>query len=475
MKIVRFKGDFESWRNEARSLLSDKVHFEKVLWQASDDHVSSLFDQLPETATLKKTNFTIPREFMEEAEWVAAFRDDSTWSLLYKLAYRLVYEDRHLLQIKLDQDVLDFERRKKLVTRDLHKMKAFVRFREIQKNDQTIYVAWHRPDHHVLKFSAPFFTDRFNGMNWIIFTEELSMSWMDNQLTYGAGLSQKEAESFDATEELWKTYYGSIFNPARIKIQAMKNELPVRHWKTLPEATLIDQLIAEAPARLDEFYQAQRPSAVQLIPQQPKTLLEIKEHLNKCEACAICEMATGPVFGSGNPFADIVFVGEQPGEEEDRAGIPFIGAAGDIFNRTLAKAGILRNDVYVTNAVKAFKWKKVNGQRQHRSPMPDEIGACRPWVKAELDFIKPKVLVCMGGSAAQSVFGKLMQVSESRGKIFKTAFSDQTIIVNHPAAILRTKDMVIQARMLLDFEKEIEFALKLADSYNESSKAPLFR
>ncbi len=461
MKIIRFNPDFESWRNEARLLLSEKIHFEEIIWQPGHHEVVSLFDQMPGDQTTKKSKFSIPREFMEDAQWVAAFRDDSTWSQLYKLAYRLVYEDKNLMQIKLDQDVLNFDRRKKLVTRDLHKMKAFVRFREVKKNDKSIYVAWHRPDHHVLKFSASFFTDRFNGMNWIIFTEEESMSWIDNQLEFGPGLSQKEAEVFDATEELWKTYYGSIFNPARIKIQAMKNELPVRHWKTLPEASLIDQLIAEAPARLEEFYLSQRPSAAKLIPENPGSLNEIKNQLSNCKACTICEKATAPVFGSGNIHARIVFVGEQPGNEEDMQGIPFVGPAGLVFNQALKKSGLRREEIYVTNAVKAFKWKNMEGFRQHRSPVAEEISACRPWVKAELDFIKPEILVCLGGSAAQSIFGKLMQVTESRGKIFKTNFSDHTIVMNHPSAILRTKDEIIRAKLLSEFEKEIEFVAKL--------------
>lgn len=377
---------------------------------------------------------------MKDAAFVAAFRDDSTWPLLYRLAFRLIYENKNLMSIALDNDVLDFHRRMRLVSRDLHKVKAFVRFKEIKKDDESIYMAWHRPDHRVLKFSAPFFTDRFNGMNWVIFTEDESMSWIDNELKFGPGITQQEAQAFDHTEELWKTYYGSIFNPARIKVKAMKKELPVRHWATLPEATIIDDLLREAPKRLEEFYESQRTSAVTLINEGIRTLSELKVAIPHCKACSICPKATAPVFGEGPLDAQIAFVGEQPGNEEDLAGSPFVGPAGKLFMDALDQADIKRSDVYLTNAVKGFKWKEQNGIRKHVSPSSSEISACRAWVKSELEIIKPRILVCLGASAAQSVFGKLMKVHESQGKVFKTSYSDYTIILPHPSAILRTLD-----------------------------------
>jgi probable DNA metabolism protein len=453
MKVITIESTFQSWRKHARKLLEDKIHFEDVIWQTA--HSGSLLDCLSDHSGEKPSLIKIPREFIEDAEFVSAFRDDSTWALLYRLLYRIVYENKLLLQNPLDDDVLDFERRIKLVSRDLHKMKAFVRFREIKKDEEPIYMAWHRPDHRVLKFSAPFFTDRFNGMNWIIFTEEESMSWINNELKFGPGISQKEAEVFDSTEELWKTYYASIFNPARLKIKMMKSELPVRHWKTLPEAELIDGLIREAPNMVQEFYETQRTSAVACIPKNVSSLSELKAALPNCSACSICSRATAPVFGEGNMNADIVFVGEQPGNEEDIAGSPFVGPAGRLFMDALAKADISRSEVYLTNAVKAFKWKDSDGMRKHVNPSSSEISACRPWVKAELEMIRPRVLVCLGASAAQSVFGKMMKVHDSHGKVFQTTLSDYTIILPHPSAILRMPDNVERERMHAQFISDI--------------------
>lgn len=404
MRIITHDSTFESWRNHARNLLEEKVHYNEVVWQS--DRTGSLFDFIDTTPLPQASRIKIPRDFIQDAEFVAAFRDESTWPLLYKLAYRIVYEEKNLMHISLDDDVLDFHRRMKLVSRDLHKVRAFVRFKEIKENDKSIYMAWHRPDHRVLKFSAAFFTNRFNGMNWIIFTEDESMSWIDNQLSFGPGISQQEAQAFDQTEELWKTYYGSIFNPGRLKVKMMKKELPVRHWKTLPETEIIDQLIADAPKRLEEFYESQRPSAIQWIPKEA-TLLELEAALPNCKACGLCDNNAIPVLGMGLANADIVFVLEQPGQEDE-------------LKKSLMENGILEENLYFTSSVKAAKKKR---------PTSFEIGACRPWLKAQLELIKPRILVCVGASAAQSVVGKKILIHEMNGKFFSTHFSEQTIVL----------------------------------------------
>lgn len=453
MKIVSIEPTFESWRKNARTLLEDKIHFDDVIWQTTT--TGSLFDFMPDDHRPKPSLIKIPREFIKDAAFVSTFNDDSTWSLLYRLLYRIAFEQKNLMDNPLDNDVLDFHRRMKLVGRDLHKMHAFVRFKEIKHNDEHIYMAWHRPDHRILKLAAPFFTDRFNGMNWIIFTEDESMSWINNELSFGPGISQKEAEAYDETEELWKTYYASTFNPARLKVKMMKSELPVRHWATLPEAELIDGLIKEAPYMVDRFIETQRTSAVASIPVNVSSLSELRTALPNCSACTICSKATAPVFGEGPVNAEIVFVGEQPGAEEDIAGSPFVGPAGRLFMQALDEADIKREEVYLTNAVKAFKWKDLDGLKKHVNPSSFEISACRPWLKAELEIIKPKILVCLGASAAQSVFGKVMKVHESRGKVFQTSLCDYTVILPHPSAILRMPNLEEKERMLMDFMGDI--------------------
>ena len=462
------KPTFEAWRNHARVLLVEKTHFDNVIWETSKE--GSLFDLITEEGLQKPSLIKIPRDFIKDAEFVSVFNDNSTWSLLYRLLYRIVFEHKNLMDNPLDNDVLDFHRRMKLVGRDLHKMHAFVRFKEIEHNDEHIYMAWHRPDHRILKLAAPFFTDRFNGMNWVIFTAEESMSWIKNELSYGPGISQKDAEAYDETEELWKTYYASTFNPARLKVKMMKSELPVRHWATLPEAQLIDGLIKDAPYMVDKFIETQRTSAVASIPINVSSLIELGEALPNCSACTICKNATNPVMGEGPQNADIVFIGEQPGFEEDFACSAFVGPAGKLLMEALELANISREDIYLTNAVKAFKWRDLDGFKKHVNPSSFEISACRPWLKTELSIIKPKVIICLGASAAQSIFGKIMKVQESSGKVFKTSYSDYTFILSHPSAILRTQNPTEKNKLFDQFLSDIIRIKSISTSDNSITR-----
>ncbi len=453
MKIISMKPTFEAWRRHARILLEEKIHFDNVIWETSMD--GSLFDLIADTDEIKPSRIEIPRQFIKDAEFVSVFNDNSTWSLLYRLLYKIAFEQKNLMDNPLDNDVLDFHRRMKLVGRDLHKMHAFVRFKEIKHNDQHIYMAWHRPDHRILKLAAPFFTDRFNGMNWVIFTAEQSMSWINNKLSFGPGISKEDAIAFDATEELWKAYYTSTFNPARLKVKMMKSELPVRHWATLPEAELIDGLIKNAPYMVEKFIETQRTSAIASIPINVSTLSELEKALPSCSACTICKNATNPVIGEGSDNAEIVFIGEQPGLEEDLVCSPFVGPAGKLLMEALELANISRQEVYLTNAVKAFKWKYLDEFKKHVNPSSFEIAACRPWLKSELNIIKPKIIICLGASAAQSIFGKIMKVHESSGKVFKTSFSDYTFILPHPSVILRSQNINEKKKLFDQFVSEI--------------------
>ncbi len=434
MYNVRFAADFESWRIKAKQLLVSNIKPDEINWITEETgfHFGQEWTDIEVTDSPR-----IPREYFEAASVVSCFRDDSTWTLLYRIAWRILHEQRELLKISLDADVRELENRHKSVMRDLHKMKAFVRFKEVQQDGKILYVAWHRPDHRISRLAAPFFKDRFNGMNWIIMTEDETINWDQKSLTFSEGVSSHNAPSIDSAEDLWKTYYSSIFNPARIKIGAMKKEMPVRHWKTLPESELITSLIDEAPERLKVFYDSQRPNATQ---EKQLTYPEIKEALKSCRSCDICQKATGPVMGEGPLNARIMFIGEQPGNEEDQIGTPFIGPAGQLLEKALLKRGFNRNEIYITNAVKGFKWIYQSSMRLHRSANASEISACKPWLKQELNLIKPQIVVCLGRSAAQSILGKMVKMEEVRGKFFSSSVCDKTIILPHPSSILRIQN-----------------------------------
>jgi uracil-DNA glycosylase family protein len=172
----------------------------------------------------------------------------------------------------------------------------------------------------------------------------------------------------------------------------------------------------------------------------PGSLREMAAAAQHCRACPLWNNATCAVFGEGPARAEIVLVGEQPGDQEDRAGRPFIGPAGKLLDRALAAAGIDRSRVYLTNAVKHFKWEPRGKFRLHAKPSSREIAACRPWLAAEVRRIKPQLIVCLGGTAARSVCGEEIKVTQERGKRRDTEFGIPALITVHPSALLRLPD-----------------------------------
>jgi uracil-DNA glycosylase len=177
-------------------------------------------------------------------------------------------------------------------------------------------------------------------------------------------------------------------------------------------------------------------TAAELIPPRP-TLKKLRETAAGCKACPLWQTGTQTVFGEGAAKADVIFVGEQPGDREDIEGRPFVGPAGQLLDRALVAAEIDRTQVYVTNVVKHFKWKPQGKRRIHQKPNWREIAACRPWLDAEVSVLKPRVLVCLGATAAQALLGKEFRVSRQRGEVVESPLADKAIATVHPSSILR--------------------------------------
>ena len=222
----------------------------------------------------------------------------------------------------------------------------------------------------------------------------------------------------------------------------MKREMPVRHWPTLPEAELIEELLQQAPQRATEMIERNEgfdQTATHYMP--PATDLEsLREAAKCCQACDLHQFATQMVFGEGAKDARIVLVGEQPGDREDIEGRPFVGPAGKLLNNALARSGVNRKEVYVTNVVKHFKFTERAKRRLHKKPDSREIFACRPWLEAELSAIQPEAIVCLGATPAQALFGRDFRITKSRGQVFATDWCKRTVATWHPAAILRMPD-----------------------------------
>ncbi len=413
----------------------------------------TILPTLPDGATL-----LVPRDFTERAERVACHSDPDRFVFLYRLLCRL-QADANLLKVASDADVRRFEAMEKAVRRDIHKMRAFVRFRQIGEEPDVRFVAWFEPSHFIVERNAPFFVRRFTGMRWTILTPHATASWDGQQLLIGPGASKRDAPAEDAAEELWKTYFRNIFNPARLKVKAMQAEMPKKYWLNLPEANLIPELIAGAEAAAKEMVDRMptSPSSHHAAIQskhwpQRDTLVEVDDGSNastisglrraaeSCRRCPLWRDATQTVFGEGPQDASVVFVGEQPGDQEDIAGKPFVGPAGRVFDAILTEAEVDRQKVYVTNAVKHFKFEPRGKRRIHSKPNAGEVQACRWWLDHELSLIKPDLVVALGATAAQSLLGKPVPITKMRGQVVERDDGLRVFLTIHPSFILRIRE-----------------------------------
>ena len=196
-------------------------------------------------------------------------------------------------------------------------------------------------------------------------------------------------------------------------------------------------------------------SAADFLPPR-RTLKALREAARSCKGCDLYENATQTVFGEGARTASVVFVGEQPGDQEDRQGRPFAGPAGRLLDKALADAQIPRGQVYVTNAVKHFKFIWRGKRRLHQKPSIRQVTACRPWLEAEIEVLRPKLLVCMGAVAAQSVIGKAVPITQSRGKFLKSDLGPLTFITIHPSAMYRHPEKKEQEKEYRRFAEEMK-------------------
>jgi DNA polymerase len=236
---------------------------------------------------------------------------------------------------------------------------------------------------------------------------------------------------------MWRAYYSATFNPARINPTAMQAQLPGRFWKALPEARLITPLTHGVRASVGQMIETRQRMAELPI---AATLPELAQAAAACTGCELHLPATQTVFGRGPTPARMMLVGEQPGDQEDQAGEPFVGPAGAVLDEALQRASLDRSQLYVTNAVKHFRFVLEGRRRRHQAPRPSHIVACRPWLEAELKTVQPEIVVCLGRTAAQSLIGGQVSVEQQRGRFFSSPFAPRILLTYHPSSILRAVD-----------------------------------
>jgi uracil-DNA glycosylase len=460
-------GTFEAWRDAARTHAAIGVAPHELSWGLEEG--SDLFgsSEVAPAAVHEAKTLSVPKAYMDIAGAAVCHSDPARFDLLYVLLMRL--EDKpglvHDPSDKLVCKLLDM---RKSVRRDSHKMTAFVRFKEMEPNgERRRFAAWFEPEHLIVERTSPFFSRRFGDMDWVIATPSLTATFMNGDLSFDV-TEAKPPQATDQTDDLWKTYYSHIFNPARLKTKAMMAEMPKKYWKNLPEAELIPGLIASAPERVMEMRKAQptlpsvrTKNAVQPIEQVEEresfeTLEAVEAAASGCRRCPIGACATQTVFGEGPIGADIMFVGEQPGDQEDLAGKPFVGPAGRFFDVALREAGIERSAAYVTNAVKHFKYVPQGKRRLHQRPDKGEVMACNWWLDNELKFVKPKLVVALGATAALSLTGNGDAITKRRGHYEKTEAGLPVFMTVHPSSILRIPDPVASAAARAHFVEDLK-------------------
>ncbi len=466
MRRITIEPSFNAWRETARSLLTEGVSPEQVeiVDTTAPAALALAFADEQPMRPVAPGAMVAPRAFVGSAKLAACHTDPSRWQLLYRLLWRL-QQSRELLHVETDDDVAALRRLERQVQRDLHKMHAFVRFRSIHDEQQgEHYIAWYRPDHDILELAAPFFEERFPQMQWSILTPQRSVAWDTEarSLVWGPGVPREAAPKEDELEGMWRTYYASIFNPARINPRAMRAEMPVRYWQNLPEIAVLPQLLTQAGSRVETMMKTQtKDSAEPYVPEE-KTLPAIVSSLPRCHGCDLYLHATQAVPGAGGAHARLMLVGEQPGDEEDRQGSPFVGPAGRVLNQLLEELEIERKQVYVTNAVKHFKFIDRGKRRLHQSPRLSEVTACRPWLLAELAAVKPRVVVALGATAAKSLLGAKFALMKQRGTVVASPWAEQVIATVHPSAVLRAVDAAGAEQLRSFLRQDLALANRLA-------------
>lgn len=437
-----------------------------------------------------RTSVSVPASFLALAERVACHRAEDRFSILYRVLWRHAQGESGLLDNPLDDDIHRLGELSRAVARDRHKMHAFVRFRQVSGIDEERFVAWFEPDHFIVRLASGFFKRRFSNMCWSILTPDESVHWDGRELVFAAGSERSHAPGHEPVEELWKTYFANIFNPARLRTDAMCAEMPVKYWKNLPEAPLIAGLIHDSGKRHAGMLKAPplspprfaaravAPEAMSLPDEQgvaASSLTELRQRSAACSRCSHACRATRTVHGEGPDTASLMLVGEQAGDQEDLQGRPFVGPAGQLLRTLLAEIDMPASRCYLSNAVRHFDYVPRGKHRLHKTPSADVIERCRPWLFEEIRLVSPRIIVGLGASAARSLTGRVTRISEARGVVRPFGNEQSLLLTAHPAAVLRERDpkarALARARLKEDLVKaRAEAALAEARAGVERSR-----
>lgn len=482
--------DFAGWRDAARELLAANVPPHAIQWLMADQAAdlfgggaapaTDLFQAAPPSVpvpvpppvppaegAVNKSPVRISRQLMDMLQKAACCRVPDRWAFLYRIVWRWQHGEQVVLSAA-DEDGSRLHGMVKAVKREEHDMHAYIRFRE---RDEAAgpprFVAWFEPSHDVLPQVAQHFAARMGKISWLIATPDASVMWDGVDLHFAGPLLRSEAELDDAGEALWLTYYRSIFNPARLNDKLMKSHIPSRFWKNLPEGQVVPEMVTRAAAGVRRTGQTEsvgqrHGTTITITPEKAQPQRDAPTSLDQCRRCELWEHATQAVGGVGPKTARIMLVGEQPGDQEDLQGKPFVGPAGQLLNQVMDEAGVDRRAIYLTNAVKHFKWEPRGKRRLHKTPAQKEIEACSYWLEHELAEVKPDVIVALGSTALKSVLGTgHVTLKDTLGK--PIAHQGRWVVtVYHPSYVLRVPDEASKQQAMQVMIEGLQMAQKLA-------------
>ncbi len=455
--------DHDGFRAAVRRLIAQGVPPSDVVWQSGEAPLLFGDLPLPEAAPVP-----LPREVAELVCLVVCHRDPERYALLYSLIWRIHAGERALLEVHSDPLVHRLAMLAKAVRRDLHKMHAFLRFRRVADAADERYLAWFEPEHFILDATAQFFVDRFRGLIWSILTPIGSLHWDRETLRHGPAGRREDAPNEDAFEAGWADYYASTFNPARLNTGLMQQHMPKKYWRNMPEAALIPELVRNAGSRVDTLM-SKRPAparkkdpakAVASRNAAPRTLQALNAIITASEP--FVEGGTRAVLGEGPLHPAIAFVGEQPGDQEDLQGRPFVGPAGQLLDRAMQEAGIDRGEAYLTNAVKHFKFVERGKRRLHQKPTAGEVSHYRWWLEKELELVAPMLIVALGATAVLALTGKALPITRLRGPAQFEGHGG--FITVHPSYLLRIPEAAAKREAYAAFVADLKQARNIAQS-----------
>jgi len=429
--VLANETDWEGWRKATRSLVLAGVPPEEVRWAVRSHDEEG--DPLQEASG----SFGVSRRLIAVASLAIQARDPSRFDLLYRLVCRANAGE--------DSDPAEMRRAQGLalaVRAEAHKMRTLLRYLPVSEGNGTLYLGWYEPAHFVLEANAQLIARRFPELRLSILTPDGGAHWDGTTLRFSKGITRKDVGDDAGLKAWWRSHHGVLLRDAR-------------EGTAVPEAEALD----EAPRPPDQ--PPLGPVVLALHADEP--LQDAMHEASDCRRCHLYEPATQTVFGEGPSDARVIFVGEQPGDQEDVIGRPFVGPAGQIMDRAMEEAGIDRRTVYITNAVKHFKFEPRGKRRVHKTPETPEIQACRFWLDVERVRLQPKLVVAMGGTAARTVLGRAVTITRERGRPIEGPDGQTVFVTVHPSFLLRVPDEDAKAREYRAYVADLRKIAELLD------------